>query len=173
MHACLLKSHSTWGCSNALKSAATQIDRRSIAERALRNVIANKDAEAARLRGEVQRMRSSKLQESSAQHMTGSEQHPSQHVPSETSATDAATDPAARQAVLEAAVAAKEKPTALVHQLQRYTVLALASTCRTPSEPLTDASMSCSLQVLQSTTCTAVQKRRRRPSSNFTCPVPK
>lgn len=88
---------------------------RSIAERALRNVVANKEAEAARLRGEVQRLRCSTLQDSDAavdpEDKATAEQRQSD--------IEAAADPAARQAVLDAAVAAKEKHTALVHQLQR------------------------------------------------------
>jgi hypothetical protein len=86
-------------------------------------------------------------------------------------ASDAAVDPAARQAVLEAAVPAKEKPTALVHQLQRYTVSAptstFSTTCRTPSEPVIDASVSCSLQVVHPSIRLAAQQRPRRPISSL------
>jgi hypothetical protein len=89
---------------------------RLIAERALRGVVASKEAEAARLRGELQRMRNSNSNSSSnskPQNSTAAENQ------QDADAGTDAPDPAARQAVLEAAVAAKEKPTALVHQLQR------------------------------------------------------
>lgn len=83
--------------------------------------MANKEAEAARLRGEVQRLRT--LQQQSCPDTpstatddpernldTAADTHGSSQTPA---------DPVARQAVLDAAVAAKDKPTALVTQLQR------------------------------------------------------
>lgn len=85
-------------------------------------MVANKEAEAARLRGEVQRLRNSKVQESSAQVTSSSDtqqQQSSQSTTSDAVVQEAVADPSARQAVLDAAVAAKEKPTALVHQLER------------------------------------------------------
>jgi hypothetical protein len=93
---------------------------RSIAERALRNVVANKEAEAARLRGEVQRLRRAQEASPQATSTSGSQQQQSsQFTNSDAGVQEAVADPAARQAVLDAAVAAKEKPTALLHQLER------------------------------------------------------
>jgi hypothetical protein len=84
-------------------------------------VIANKDAEAARLRGEVQRLRSNNsnnLQDSASdtrQQQLGS----LQNADGPDAASTGVLDLAEREAVLEAAVAAKDKPTAQLHELQR------------------------------------------------------
>lgn len=98
---------------------------RSIAERALRNVVASKEAEAARLRGEVERLRRSQTATTTAaaaERVTATQASQDQHSTLADDDADAAAavgSPAARQAVLEEAVPAKDKPTALVHQLQR------------------------------------------------------
>jgi hypothetical protein len=84
-------------------------------------VVANKDAEAARLRGEVQRLRSNNsnnLQESASD--TRQQQNGGLQDAGGPEADSAGVlDPAEREAVLEAAVAAKDKPTAQLHELQR------------------------------------------------------
>lgn len=80
---------------------------RSIAERALRRVVANKDAEAVRLQSEVSRLRHRlSAAEAAADAAAGT--------------PAAVPDAAGRQALLDAAVAAKEKPIATVLQLERY-----------------------------------------------------
>lgn len=78
---------------------------RSIAERALRRVVANKDAEAVRLQSEIARLRH-------AQAATDAAGRAAAPLP--------ALDAAGRQVLLDAAVAASEKPIAAVLQLQRY-----------------------------------------------------
>lgn len=84
-------------------------------------MVANKDAEAARLRGEVQRLRSNNsnnLQEGASD--TRQQQHGGlQDAGGPDAASTVVLDPAEREAVLEAAVAAKDKPTAQLHELQR------------------------------------------------------
>lgn len=83
-------------------------------------MVANKEAEAARLRGEVQRLRRAQEASPQATSTSGSQQQQSsQFTNSDAGVQEAVADPAARQAVLDAAVAAKEKPTALLHQLER------------------------------------------------------
>lgn len=83
-------------------------------------MVANKDAEAARLRGEVQRLRSSSNSNSLRENSSSDTQQQQHQALQEAAGLDAdVLDPAERQAVLEAAVAAKDKPTALVHELQR------------------------------------------------------
>ncbi|KAF6260212.1 hypothetical protein COO60DRAFT_916411 [Scenedesmus sp. NREL 46B-D3] len=76
---------------------------RSIAERALRRVVANKDAEAVRLQSEIARLRH-------AQAATDAAGRAAAPLP--------ALDAAGRQLLLDAAVAASEKPIAAVLQLQ-------------------------------------------------------
>ena len=87
---------------------------RAIAEKVMRNVISNKEAEAARLRSEITRLRHH-LQ--LAANAADAQQQQPQGGGEQDAA--AACDPAARQAVLASAVAAKDKPMAVVAQLER------------------------------------------------------
>lgn len=82
-------------------------------------MVANKEAEAAQLRGELQRMRNSSSSNSSKPQDSPAAEEDQKHVQQDPAAGTDTPNPAARQAVMDAAVAAKEKPTALVHQLQR------------------------------------------------------
>lgn len=82
-------------------------------------MVASKEAEAARLRGEIQRLRnSSSLHDNPSSSQNAQKQQQQALQDASDQDTDPA-DPAERQAVLEAAVAAKDKPSALLHQLQR------------------------------------------------------
>lgn len=88
-------------------------DRRTISDKAFRNVISNKQAETARLHSEITRLRHHLQLVSNAD-----SQQQQQQGPSEQEAA-AAPDPAAREAVLVSAIAAKDKPMAVVAQLER------------------------------------------------------
>lgn len=93
---------------------------RAAVEKALRNVINSKEAEAARLRSEIIRLRHHLQLAADTQ-----QQQQSNALVQE---ADTPSDPASRQAVLAAAVAAKDKPLAVVAQLERYVVWSLAFT---------------------------------------------
>lgn len=90
---------------------------RSIAERALRNVLANKEAESARLHSEISRLRHS-LQAGQTTETSDSALQDKQ-IPSPADECAAVLDAAGRKALLEAAIAAKQKPVAVLLQLER------------------------------------------------------
>lgn len=90
---------------------------RSIAERALRNVLANKEAESARLRSEISRLRHTLQAGQTAETSDSALQ-----IPSPADECAAVLDATGRKALLQAATAAKQKPVAVLLQLERSVV---------------------------------------------------
>jgi hypothetical protein len=107
-----------------------------VAERALRRVVANKDAEAVRLLSEVARLRH-RLSAAEAEAAAGTPTAPA-----------AIPDAAGRQALLDAAVAAKEKPIATVLQMERCAAM-VVSCCSAASKPGPAVYSLCSLEHLR------------------------
>jgi hypothetical protein len=100
-------------------------DHREASDSALRNMNASRDAEAARLHGEIKRLRAACSGSSCGDTGAGAAALGADAGHDAAAGAAAADDggdgnTAAREAVLEAAVAAKDKPTAVLHRLHRW-----------------------------------------------------